>query len=228
MGLRVWLIARFEQLAIGLSSYQRRNIAEERVMVDTLAESSIYIIRTLVGLVTYLLLVRFLMQASRANYYNPICQGILKATSLLTKPFAAIIPSSKRFDGPTLMAALLIQTIGISVIMGLAGYCALSPIYFIWSAVALANTLLNIYFFVLLGFVILSWVAPFSNQPPAELIRDLAEPICEPARRIIPPLGGLDFSIILVFIGLNLLQNFLLIVPLARASGLPSNLIMGL
>jgi YggT family protein len=222
------LIARFEQPEIGLSSYQRRNIAEERVMIDTLADSSIYIIRTLVGLVTYLLLVRFLMQASRANYYNPICQGILKATSLLTKPFAAIIPSSKRFDGPTLMAALLIQTIGISVIMGLAGYGALSPIYFIWSAVALANTLLNIYFFVLLGFVILSWIAPFSNQPAAELIRDLAEPICEPARRIIPPLGGLDFSIILVFIGLNLLQNFLLIVPLARASGLPSNLILGL
>jgi len=75
------LIARFEQPEIGLSSYQRRNIAEERVMIDTLADSSIYIIRTLVGLVTYLLLVRFLMQASRANYYNPICQGILKATA---------------------------------------------------------------------------------------------------------------------------------------------------
>ena len=67
-------------------------------MIDTLADSSIYIIRTIVGLVTYLLLVRFLMQASRANYYNPICQGILKATNLLTKPLAAIIPSSKRFD----------------------------------------------------------------------------------------------------------------------------------
>ena len=197
-------------------------------MIDTLADSSIYIIRTIVGLVTYLLLVRFLMQASRANYYNPICQGILKATNLLTKPLAAIIPSSKRFDGPTLIAALLVQAIGISIIMGLAGYGALSPIYFIWSAVALANTLLNIYFFVLLGFVILSWIAPFSNQPAAELIQDLAEPICEPARRIIPPLGGLDFSIILVFIGLNLLQNFLLVVPLARATGLPSNLIMGL
>lgn len=197
-------------------------------MIDTLTDSSIYIIRTIVGLVTYLFLVRFLMQASRANYYNPICQGILKASSFLTKPFTAILPSSTRFDGPTLVAALLVQTIGISIIMGFAGYGALSPVYFIWSALALANTLLNIYFFVLIGSVILSWIAPFSNQPAAELIRDLAEPICEPARRIIPPLGGLDFSIILVFIGLNLLQNFLLIVPLARASGLPSNLIMGL
>ena len=166
------MIARFEPPAIDLSNYPRRNIAKERVMIDTLADSSIYIIRTIVGLVTYLLLVRFLMQASRANYYNPICQGILKATNLLTKPLAAIIPSSKRFDGPTLIAALLVQAIGISIIMGLAGYGALSPIYFIWSAVALANTLLNIYFFVLLGFVILSWIAPFSNQPAAELIRD--------------------------------------------------------
>ena len=37
-------------------------------MIDTLASSGIYIIKTLVGLATYMLLVRFLMQASRANY----------------------------------------------------------------------------------------------------------------------------------------------------------------
>ena len=112
--------------------------------------------------------------------------------------------------------------------MRMAGYEIFQSVYLIWSAVALANALLSIYFFVLLAYVIMSWIAPYSNQPAAELVRDLAEPICEPARRIIPPLGGLDFSIILVFVGLNLLQNFLLILPLARVSGLPTNLVMGL
>ena len=197
-------------------------------MIDTLASSGIYIIKTLVGLVTYLLLVRFLMQASRANYYNPICQGILRATTILTGPLARVVPSWGRFDGATLVTALLIQTLGICAIMSMAGYGMFAAVYLVWSAVALANSLLSIYFFVLLAYVIMSWIAPYSNQPAAELIRDLAEPICEPARRIIPPLGGLDFSIILVFVGLNLLQNFLLILPLARASGLPTNLVMGL
>jgi len=197
-------------------------------MIDTLASSGIYIIKTLVGLATYLLLVRFLMQASRANYYNPICQGILRATTILTGPLARVVPSWGRFDGATLVTALLIQTLGICAIMSMAGYGLFEVVYLVWSAVALVNSLLSIYFFVLLAYVIMSWIAPYSNQPAAELIRDLAEPICEPARRIIPPLGGLDFSIILVFVGLNLLQNFLLILPLARASGLPTNLVMGL
>ena len=197
-------------------------------MIDTLASSGIYIIKTLVGLTTYLLLVRFLMQASRANYYNPICQGILRVTAILTGPLVRIVPSWGRFDGATLVTALLIQTLGICAIMSMAGYGLFEVVYLVWSAVALANSLLSIYFFVLLAYVIMSWIAPYSNQPAAELIRDLAEPICEPARRIIPPLGGLDFSIILVFVGLNLLQNLLLILPLARASGLPTNLVMGL
>jgi len=197
-------------------------------MIDTLASSGIYIIKTLVGLTTYLLLVRFLMQASRANYYNPICQGILRVTAILTGPLVRIVPSWGRFDGATLVTALLIQTLGICAIMSMAGYGLFEVVYLVWSAVALVNSLLSIYFFVLLAYVIMSWIAPYSNQPAAELIRDLAEPICEPARRIIPPLGGLDFSIILVFVGLNLLQNFLLILPLARASGLPTNLVMGL
>jgi YggT family protein len=168
------------------------------------------------------------MQASRANYYNPICQGILRVTAILTGPLVRIVPSWGRFDGATLVTALLIQTLGICAIMSMAGYGLFEVVYLVWSAVALANSLLSIYFFVLLAYVIMSWIAPYSNQPAAELIRDLAEPICEPARRIIPPLGGLDFSIILVFVGLNLLQNFLLILPLARASGLPTNLVMGL
>jgi YggT family protein len=197
-------------------------------MIDTLASSGIYIIKTLVGLATYLLLVRFLMQASRANYYNPICQGILRATAILTGPLARVVPSWGRFDGATLVTALLIQTLGICAIMSMAGYGVFAAVYLVWSAVALANSLLSIYFFVLLAYVIMSWIAPYSSQPAAELIRDLAEPICEPARRMIPPLGGLDFSIILVFVGLNLLQNFLLILPLAKASGLPTNLVMGL
>jgi YggT family protein len=197
-------------------------------MIDTLASSGIYIIKTLVGLATYLLLVRFLMQASRTNYYNPICQGILRATAILTGPLARVVPSWGRFDGATLVTALLIQTLGICAIMSMAGYGMFAAVYLVWSAVALANSLLSIYFFVLLAYVIMSWIAPYSSQPAAELIRDLAEPICEPARRIIPPLGGLDFSIILVFVGLNLLQNFLLILPLAKASGLPTNLVMGL
>jgi YggT family protein len=197
-------------------------------MIDTLASSGIYIIKTLVGLATYLLLVRFLMQASRANYYNPICQGILRATAILTGPLARVVHCWGRFDGATLVTALLIQTLGICAIMSMAGYGMFAAVYLVWSAVALANSLLSIYFFVLLAYVIMSWIAPYSSQPAAELIRDLAEPICEPARRIIPPLGGLDFSIILVFVGLNLLQNFLLILPLAKASGLPTNLVMGL
>ena len=92
----------------------------------------------------------------------------------------------------------------------------------------LASIILDIYFFSLLVMVIASWIAPYSNHPATTLINQLTDPICTPARKLLPPMGGLDFSIILVFVIITLIDSFLIIQPLARALGIPSGLIMGL
>ena len=92
----------------------------------------------------------------------------------------------------------------------------------------ISERIFDIYFFALLITVITSWIAPYSTHPILTLITQLTEPLCKPARKLLPPMGGIDFSIILVFVFISLIDNFLVIQPLARMLGIPGGLIMGL
>src|SRR5690606_11905839 len=89
---------------------------------------------------------------------------------------------------------------------------------------AVLVTSLKIYFFALIVMIILSWVAPRANHPAAVLVMQLVEPIMAPVRKVIPPLGMLDLSPIVVFIGINLIDG-IVVGQLVRAAGLPGLLV---
>ena len=112
--------------------------------------------------------------------------------------------------------------------MKLSGGLVFDFLYLAWALVGLAALACDIYFFALVISVVVSWLAPHSNHPAIVLINELINPICEPARKIIPPLGGLDFSIIIVFMAITLIDKYLLIKPLALGLGIPRGLILGL
>jgi YggT family protein len=76
--------------------------------------------------------------------------------------------------------------------------------------------------------VIVSWVAPYSNHAAMALVNQLTEPVCQPARKLLPPMGGMDFSIILVFVAITLIDRYLIIRPLAAMLGIPQGLVLGL
>ena len=192
--------------------------------MNYLSDGGIFVVQTLCGLIVLALNLRFLMQISRANYYNPIAQGLVKATNPLISPFRAVLPVIGRIDLANLMAAWVCQTLGIVLTMLLATGTPFMPVYLLWSVVAIIASVLNLYFFALLILVIASWLAPYSANPALELVREITEPICAPVRRIIPALGGLDFSIIVLFIGLSLLENNLLVRPLAALLNMPRGL----
>ncbi len=195
--------------------------------MNYLSDGGIFVVQTLCGLIVLALNLRFLMQISRANYYNPIAQGLVKATNPLISPFRAVLPVIGRIDLANLMAAWVCQTLGIVLTMLLATGTPFMPVYLLWSVVAIIASVLNLYFFALLILVIASWLAPYSANPALELVREITEPICAPVRRIIPALGGLDFSIIVIFIGLSLLENNLLVRPLAAFLNMPRGLVFG-
>lgn len=196
-------------------------------MGNYLSDGGIFIIQTLFGLLVMLLNLRFIMQASKANYYNPIAQGIVKATNPLIQPFRVVFPIIGTFDVANMACALVVQSIGIVLIMVFAGALPFDLLYFAWAVIAIIASILNLYFFALLISVIASWLAPYSSHPALELVRDITDPLCAPARRLIPAVGGLDFSIIVVFIGLSLLENSLLVRPLAALTGMPRGLVFG-
>jgi len=197
-------------------------------MTQNFLGAGVFLIQTFAGLYLILLLLRFLMQLSRADYYNPICQAIVKVTDPSIKPLKKILPTIRGVDVPTLFVTFVVQLVAISLVMSLSGGYAFHPVYIAWSFVGLLSTIFKIYYFSLIIMVIASWIAPYSNHPTMALVSQLVEPVCAPARKLLPPMGGMDFSIILVFVAITLIDSYLVIRPLASMLGIPQGLIMGL
>ena len=197
-------------------------------MTDNFADAGVFLIQTFAGLYFILVMVRFLMQVSRVDYYNPICQGIVKITDPPIKPLKKLIPTIRGVDFATLLVAMIVQLIAITLIMLIKGGWIFHPVYIAWTLVGMFSMIFDIYFFALIIMVIASWVAPYGNHPVLTLVHQLTGPICEPARKLLPPMGGLDFSIILVFVAITLIDQFLVIRPLAMMLGIPQGLIIGL
>jgi YggT family protein len=175
-----------------------------------LNDAAIFIIKTLGSLYLLIVLLRFILQLVRANFYNPLCQFIVKATQPLLKPLRRIIPSMFGLDMSSLVLALIVQMLLIAVILALKGFLVDLLLLVPWALIAIFSLFLNILFYAMIISVILSWVAPGSHNPGAELVAQITEPVLAPFRRMVPNLGGLDISPIFAFIVIQLLQSWLI------------------
>ncbi|WP_122556500.1 YggT family protein [Pseudomonas viridiflava] len=183
--------------------------------------AAIYVLQTLGSLYLMLILLRFVLQLVRANFYNPLSQFIVKATQPLLKPLRRIIPSIFGLDMSSLVLAIIVQMILMALtLLLIIGTTGDPLLLLLWSIISVTALFLKIFFFALIASVILSWVAPGSNNPGAELVNQICEPALAPFRRIVPNLGGLDISPILAFLVLKLL-DMLVINNLAAMSHMP-------
>jgi len=183
--------------------------------------AAVYVLQTLGSLYLLIVLLRFVLQLVRANFYNPLCQFAVKATQPLLKPLRRIIPSLFGLDMSSLVLAILVQLalMGLTLLLtyGTTGnFLQL----LIWAIIGVTALFLKIFFFALIISVILSWVAPGSHNPGAELVNQICEPALAPFRKILPNLGGLDISPILAFMVLKLL-DMLVINNLAAMTMMP-------
>jgi YggT family protein len=190
-------------------------------------EIMVYLIQTVLSLLLLAMLLRFLLQLVRADFYNPISQFLAKVTNPLVLPLRKVIPGYGGLDLASLFLAVLLQLLGIVAILVLNGI-ATPPILLllVWSALGVIGLLVNIYFFALLAMIILSWVAAGSNNPAIHLLYQITEPVMAPFRKMLPPMGGMDFSPILVFILINVIQIALR--HMANGVGLAPGLVFGL
>ncbi|WP_454846653.1 YggT family protein [Pseudomonas farris] len=175
-----------------------------------LNDAAIFVIKTLGSLYLLIVLLRFILQLVRANFYNPLCQFIVKATQPLLKPLRRVIPSMFGLDMSSLVLALIVQMVLIAVILLLKGFEVDALLLVPWALIAIFSLFLSVLFYAMIISVILSWVAPGSHNPGAELVAQITEPVLAPFRRIIPNLGGLDISPIFAFIVIQLLQSWLI------------------
>ncbi|MGY2178286.1 YggT family protein [Pseudomonas azotoformans] len=183
--------------------------------------AAVYVLQTLGSLYLLIVLMRFVLQLVRANFYNPLCQFIVKATQPLLKPLRRIIPSLFGLDMSSLVLAILVQLALMALTLLLTyGTTGNFVQLLVWAIIGVTALFLKIFFFALIISVILSWVAPRSHNPGAELVNQICEPALAPFRRLLPNLGGLDISPILAFMVLKLL-DMLVINNLAAMTGMP-------
>lgn len=177
-----------------------------------MTQALFFILKSLTQLYLLLLLLRFWLPVFRADFRNPVAQGVLRLTSPLVIPLRRFVPPIGRIDTATVLVAFVIEYVLVLLLLALRGTTAgILPI----AATALfdlAVLSLNLFFFVVLLKIILSWVAPHTYNPITAMLTTLAEPILRPFRRLVPPLGGLDispvFAIVLLQAGVILLQAY--------------------
>ena len=184
-----------------------------------LTNPAVFLIQVLFGTYILVVMLRFILQLVRADFYNPVSQLIVKLTSPILKPLRRVIPGLGGIDLSSILLMLVLKALELTLILALVGL----PVSFMvlaWAVPELLKLAFNVYIFSILIQVILSWVNPGAYNPATALISYIVEPILRPARRIIPPLGGLDLSPMLVMIGLYLLQ-MLLLLPIQVLTGSP-------
>lgn len=180
--------------------------------MSALSSSLGFLVQTLGGLYIMAVLLRFLLQLVRADFYNPISQAIVKITSPLLNPLRKVIPGFGGIDAASLVLALILQIALFYLLLfmrGIAPEMVPFASVLISSFLKLVTEFLNIYMFGLIIIAIASWVAPNSYNPGLMLLHQLTEPLTSRVRKVIPPIGGLDFSLMAVMLVIITLKNFL-------------------
>ena len=170
------------------------------------------ILGSVLYLIVLLLLLRFIIQAFKVDFFNPITQVIIRVTDPVLSPLRKILllPGRRTFDYASLLLAFAVTSFQLSLpsIIQFGTTESLS-ILLLKGSLGLLQYLLDFYFFVLIFLIVVSWLAPHNAHPIIRLMKDISNPILAPFRRLIPPVGGLDLSILAVFIVLAALRSHL-------------------
>lgn len=184
-----------------------------------LINAGVYLINILFSLYILAVMLRFLLQTIRADFYNPICQFLVSVTNPALKPLRRWIPGYLGIDWPSILLMILLQLLEICLIALLvSGQIPVTISLPVVIASKLLKLLIYTYIVIIVIQAIISWIQPGTYSPFTVLLYQLCEPLIKPVRRHIPAAGGIDWSLFLVLILLNL-ALILLVAPLQDLGG---------
>jgi YggT family protein len=185
-----------------------------------LINAVVFLLNTLLGLMSLAFLLRFYLQATNAPFRNPLSQAVVTITDFAVIPVRRVVPSLFKLDSSTLLLAFITQLIlqfaliyvkgfpfalaGNSIWLGIAGL----------SALHVANLSVDLFLYAIVAQALLSWINPYTPIAPA--LDALTRPILNPIRRLIPSPNGLDLSPLVAVLAAQLIQ-MLLFAPLEMA-----------
>lgn len=174
-------------------------------MSSPIGQGGLFLIQFVVGIVIFMLMLRFMMRATFVDWSHPIVTFTAKITNPICAPVNAILKPKGRWDVSAIITAIILQAIFV-VFIGFmtardfsAGFIALA------ATTEIANQLLDMMFWLIIIQAVLSWVAPQYN-PNTEIFRQMTQPILAPFQRLVPPISGMDLSPIVAILAIKLFQ----------------------
>ena len=177
-----------------------------------LTQAGLFLLDALIGFFTFALLLRFYMQAFRVSFRNQVGTFVVQLTNGLVTPLRKVLPGLFGLDLASLLLAYVLQALLFFAVLSLRGGLSLDAAnllgLILWGAL-LATLRISIYLLIgaLVLQTVLSWVSPYS--PLATPLAQLTRPFTDPVRRIVPPIAGIDLSLLIVLLLAQALLFFL-------------------
>ncbi len=167
-----------------------------------------YLFELATSIIVGIFLLRFFMQLTRTSFRNQFAAAVVQVTNPLVMPLRKVIPGLKGLDLASLVAAAIVQIVVLLILYMIQTGGGIPGVThtLVESFFSLLNLVFSIYVMTIFLRVILSWVNPDPRNPVVSMLYSLTEPVLAPARRIIPALGGLDLSPLVVLVLLQALQ----------------------
>lgn len=166
-----------------------------------------YIVNTLVTLYQIVLLVRLLMQLTRADFRNPVARGIVQLTDPLILPLRRVLPSVRRVDSASVVAILLVSVAKVWILLLIDGF-SLPGAVLVARHVGrdIVDLVLRTYLYSLFLHAILSFFVQGNYSPAQSILASICNPVLNPIRKFIPPIAGLDLSVLWALIAIQALM----------------------
>lgn len=173
-------------------------------------DALIYLVDSLLTIYLYLLILRFAMQLTRADFRNQIAHFVVVVTNPVIMPLRRVLPPLGKVDTASVLAIIAIAAANIALKSLIADGHVLDPFRFAWLLLyVLVYSFLTFYLGVIVVFAILSWVVPAGYNPVMALLGTVVDPVLRPFRRIIPPIANFDLSVLWASLAIGVLLRLL-------------------
>jgi YggT family protein len=173
-------------------------------------DALIYLVDSLLTIYLYVLILRFVMQLTRADFRNQIAHFVVAVTNPVILPMRRLLPPMGKVDTASVLAIIIVAGANIALVSLIAGGGVLDPFRFAWLLLfTLVRTFLTFFLGAIIVFAVLSWVVTAGYNPAMALLGNVVEPVLRPFRRIIPPIANFDLSVLWASLAIGVLLRLL-------------------
>jgi YggT family protein len=185
-------------------------------MLEPFNQAVKFLTQTLVELYILLVCLRVIFHWANVSHANPILLNIGRVTYPCLRPIYNLLPPLKGID---LAAVILLSSLSMSKIGMLfwwqTGYIPPLTGLALLAFAEILKQFIDIFFFMSMLFGLMSWFNPFTSPAVVEIVLKISSPLWRLAQGLLPRTSGIDFSPLLVIIGLKLL-TILIVGPLSQ------------